>query len=357
MKSSLSENIRRFRRDKNLTQEQLAEVFGVTLSAVSKWETGVSSPDIELLPVIAEFFGTSIDVLMSYEYQRKTQQEYIDRIKRFCKEKKYDLCRDAIDGAIRCYPNHLDIIHLGAQVLFMMGAELHDEEALSRSAVLFNRALELAAQSTDAHGTEWTIHNERAQLYLCMGDVDTALEILKSSNMAGLNDLMIGYALSGFAKKGEEAKPYLSGALLSALLQMDRILTAYANLYLNPEYDEKILDVMDGMISVYDIFRVPGKVSYLDKLTAKVYAGKAMQYQRMGKFEEMEKTLQLAYRYADLYDDDPQRSIRNIRFCEDCQENITAFDDFGGTARQGVEITMNERKPEAAPTWLYFGKL
>lgn len=42
MKGKLSENIRRFRREENLTQEQLAEVMGVSVSAVHKWESGGS---------------------------------------------------------------------------------------------------------------------------------------------------------------------------------------------------------------------------------------------------------------------------------------------------------------------------
>ena len=42
MQVLLAENIRKYRREKKLTQEQLAEVMGVTVGAVSKWENGVS---------------------------------------------------------------------------------------------------------------------------------------------------------------------------------------------------------------------------------------------------------------------------------------------------------------------------
>ena len=42
MKLSIAENIRSYRRDMRLTQEQLAEALGVTVGAVSKWESGVS---------------------------------------------------------------------------------------------------------------------------------------------------------------------------------------------------------------------------------------------------------------------------------------------------------------------------
>ncbi len=60
----LSENIKRLRREKNLTQETLAEFLGVTFQSVSNWERGESYPDITMLPEIASFFKVSIEELL-----------------------------------------------------------------------------------------------------------------------------------------------------------------------------------------------------------------------------------------------------------------------------------------------------
>lgn len=57
------------RREKGITQEELAAYAGVSKAAVSKWETGVSYPDIALLPQLAAYFNISIDTLMGYEPQ------------------------------------------------------------------------------------------------------------------------------------------------------------------------------------------------------------------------------------------------------------------------------------------------
>jgi transcriptional regulator with XRE-family HTH domain len=57
------------RREKGLTQEDLAAYLGVTKASVSKWETGVSYPDITQLPLLAAFFEISIDCLMDYSPQ------------------------------------------------------------------------------------------------------------------------------------------------------------------------------------------------------------------------------------------------------------------------------------------------
>lgn len=55
MQVMLAENIRAFRREKKLTQEQLAEVLGVTVGTVSKWESAASTPDVGLIMEMADF--------------------------------------------------------------------------------------------------------------------------------------------------------------------------------------------------------------------------------------------------------------------------------------------------------------
>ncbi len=66
MKSILAGNIARYRKDKELTQDDLAHALNVTFQAVSKWETGQNMPDIALLPDLAGTLGVSIDRLLGY---------------------------------------------------------------------------------------------------------------------------------------------------------------------------------------------------------------------------------------------------------------------------------------------------
>ena len=62
MASLLSERIAELRKDRNLTQEQLGQLVGVSAQAVSKWEKG-GAPDVELLPALADRLGVTIDGL------------------------------------------------------------------------------------------------------------------------------------------------------------------------------------------------------------------------------------------------------------------------------------------------------
>ena len=68
---NIGAKIKMLRKEKNLTQEALAEYLHISAQAVSKWETGASCPDIDMLPKLAIFFGTSLDNLLDYD-QSKT---------------------------------------------------------------------------------------------------------------------------------------------------------------------------------------------------------------------------------------------------------------------------------------------
>ena len=59
--------IRELRKEKRVTQEALAEYLHISSQAVSKWETGAAAPDIDLLPKLAIFFGTSLDNLLDFD--------------------------------------------------------------------------------------------------------------------------------------------------------------------------------------------------------------------------------------------------------------------------------------------------
>ncbi|MBR3894856.1 MAG: helix-turn-helix transcriptional regulator [Clostridia bacterium] len=64
MEESFGKTIAALRREKNMTQAELAERMGVTDKAVSKWERDLSYPDTASLPRLAEVLGVTIDELM-----------------------------------------------------------------------------------------------------------------------------------------------------------------------------------------------------------------------------------------------------------------------------------------------------
>ena len=63
----LNEKLQQLRKQKNLTQEELAQALYVSRTAISKWESGRGYPSIDSLKAIAKFFGISVDELLSGE--------------------------------------------------------------------------------------------------------------------------------------------------------------------------------------------------------------------------------------------------------------------------------------------------
>ncbi len=67
--------LRELRKEKNLTQEQLAEVFQVTNRTISRWETGSNMPDISLLLEIADYYSLEVSEILNGERKAATEEE------------------------------------------------------------------------------------------------------------------------------------------------------------------------------------------------------------------------------------------------------------------------------------------
>ena len=78
--------IAKLRKEKNMTQNELAESLGITDRAISKWENGRGMPDLSLLTPLCEILGVSINELLSGErldkkdYQEKLEENFINTI-------------------------------------------------------------------------------------------------------------------------------------------------------------------------------------------------------------------------------------------------------------------------------------
>ena len=91
---TLGEKLKKLRTDKNLTQEELAEILFVSRTAISKWESGRGFPNIESLKAISKYFSVSLDELLSGE-------EILAIAENDNKQKERTL-RDLIFGLLDC---------------------------------------------------------------------------------------------------------------------------------------------------------------------------------------------------------------------------------------------------------------
>ncbi len=92
MKLAIGENIRKFRKKNDVTQEALADRLGVTYQSISRWENGTTYPDLELIPVIAEVLAVTVDELLGMpqiEKEKRAAQTF-DELRRECIKQDYD---------------------------------------------------------------------------------------------------------------------------------------------------------------------------------------------------------------------------------------------------------------------------
>ena len=220
MQLDLGNNIRQLRRRDKRTQEALAEALGVTSQAVSRWESGGSFPDMNLIPSIANYFGVSIDELFGYTNDRtKRIDEVVTQI--------YDMIRqnNGVDNNIsECiaiarnalveFPGNEKLMLSLASVLYTAGyvryGECHliDEEGYSvydtekhkayeewREAIpLYEKVLEtLPNGSLRDRAVE-----ELSQLYVNVGSYDKSLSLAESApKMWNSRELLRIYACDG----------------------------------------------------------------------------------------------------------------------------------------------------------------
>ncbi|MGI6070580.1 MAG: helix-turn-helix domain-containing protein [Blautia sp.] len=114
----IGEVIRKYRKEKQMTQEEMAGHLGVTAPAVNKWENGNSYPDISLLAPIARLLGITTDALLSYQ-EELTEQEVDELIQTLGNQAKvdYESAFAWAEKKIQEYPNCERLILQAAQVL------------------------------------------------------------------------------------------------------------------------------------------------------------------------------------------------------------------------------------------------
>ncbi|EKS4345614.1 helix-turn-helix domain-containing protein [Clostridium sporogenes] len=106
------------RKEKGITQEQLANYIGVSKASVSKWESGLSYPDILFLPELATYFNISVDELLGYSPQltKEDIKKIYSKLSHEFAVKPFDevmeQCNKLIKKYYSCFPFLLSIIQL-----------------------------------------------------------------------------------------------------------------------------------------------------------------------------------------------------------------------------------------------------
>ena len=334
METKLAENIRTFRRERQLTQEQLAEVLGVTTGAVYKWEAKLSLPELDLIVHMADFFDTSVDVLIGYEIKDNSMETTVHRLREY-RRKKDRAGLDEAEKAIKKYPHSFKVVNECASIYRAFFFENGDKKLGVRALELTEKTLPLLPQNTDPEISIEIVYGRIAEIYMGLGETEKGIELYKKHNAGGLYNQKIGSFLAN-GPHPDEAAPYLSESMVHCLATLTSTVIGYVNMFGNRRdfvSSEAILKWATGLLLG---LRKDGRPNFFDKVNSTAHAALALVQLMQGREGDARDSLKKAKELAEFFDAAPSYDESDIRFV-DRIEGASAHDDLGTTAMDGIE--------------------
>ncbi|MBO5109665.1 MAG: helix-turn-helix domain-containing protein [Clostridia bacterium] len=352
MELKIAENIKRFRRERGLTQEQLAEALGVTAGAVYKWENGHSIPEVPMLTELAAFFDSSVDVLLGYGWEKNGMGRAAEKIWDHVHARTFDEGIVYAEEALRKYPAAFDVVFAAAELYFISMTSQNEPHA-TRAIDLYRRALALMDQNENRQLTLERIKNAIASCYYHLGDLDRAIALMQENNVAGINDQPIGTLLSLREGREAEALPYLSAALYNSYATMFGTACGFANVYLVSKELDRAESLIRWALSLSDELRVPGVTTIIDKANVRAYTVLAALSMARGNREEALTRLRDAKTRAEAFDRAPEYHVNVGLTYYYGDGSEMGYDDLGKTAMDSIEQFITEGRAGAclAPLW------
>ena len=282
MQLNLGMKIRALRNRDGRTQENLAEALGITAQAVSRWESGGSYPDMEMIPVIANYFHISIDELFGYHNDREkkiknvleaatnvlTRQGFI--MTRGELPEEVGECLKMLRVAADEFPNEPRILLKLAQALQMWGWNKYGAKGRTGSNGMIEEDVEYNAQneywqealqvyekilrSDPTLEDRVTAIRQIIPLYCKMGEYEKAKAVASQQNPL----IICKELLLPLATAGQEKARYLSEQILALLYALRFSLSESNALHPNisNEYRRQILE---SQIRLYETIFSDGR--------------------------------------------------------------------------------------------------
>lgn len=342
MKIKIAENIKTLRKQHSFTQEQLSEALGVTVSAVYKWESGQSVPEVKMLMELADLFEISVDTLLGYDRQNENIENRIKRIQQFIVERDFDEALIEAKKALKKYPNNFDMVYVTAKVYMIIFSEKKDKRAMEKAIELLYSAIPLLYQNKESSINEASILNLIGGMYISAGQKEKGLEILKKNNVCGINNDTIGLTYA-MMRRAEEAKSYLFQAYSDNINSTVRTLFGMMLMYAEHK-NEMYMEAGVLLLSYLDSITIDKeKVTFVDKLKAILFAQIAMITADFGNYDDAERYITVAAEHALKFDAAPSYSPQDIMFLKGEDLPAVLADGLGETAVQGIESFVFEK--------------
>ena len=339
MKLTLAENIRAFRKERRLTQEQFAEAMGVTVGSVYKWETGQTTPELSMIVEIADFFDISMDVLLGYRVKDNRIAAIEERLKECCRVRNPEALVEA-EKALKKYPNSFKVVHGCAQVYAFFGVGSKDHAETRRALELYEQAKLLLLQNDDPEISEQTISGEMASAWMLLGEREKSIELLKNNNAGGIYSGTIGMLLALNLKKYEEAEPFFAESLLLSTIGLVDSVVGYALVLSARREYANAKRMLSGLIAYLELFKEGEKADFADKIMAILYTVMAHIHTLEGNPAEAAEYLCGVLAAVRKFDATPDYGIRTLRYPVH-RTDVILNDILGATAAESIETILD----------------
>lgn len=335
MDLSLSENIKKYRKQNHLTQEQLAEVMGVSTGAVHKWEAALSVPELDMIIKLADFFDISVDVLIGYRVKDNALHSMVERINVLSKVKDPEALAE-MEKALKKYPNSFWLVHYCASLYSFFGTGNSNSAVSRRALELYEQALMLIKQNEDPGISEETVRGEMAIVYYTMGEYEKALAILKNNNPSGMYNDFIGTVLALELNRPKEAEPYMLQAMINSIAKLLTSFMGYAFILLKRKEYQKAAELLQTGLALISSLHMGKEIDIAYKLSAVFYVLLAYTGIRTGKKKEAEALVKKAADMTVRFDAAPDYGVRE--FIVDLSDRVIFYDLLlGSTARESID--------------------
>lgn len=197
----IGEKIKKLRRARDLTQEEVAAHLGVSYQAISKWERSDGYPDITMLPALANYFGITVDELLGMN-ELASAANYDEINRTWAENNRSGAHRENVAlmrEALGVYPNDaLLLVQLSTSLEKLDGSEAERRANLRESIAVQEQILRYGEDSEVRGATMFNI----CFAYLKIGEYDKALaQARKLPNLYKARENALVYLLEGEEKR------------------------------------------------------------------------------------------------------------------------------------------------------------
>ncbi len=342
MEHKLAENIRKYRKERQMTQEELAEKLNLTVGTISKWERGSSEPELSYLMQLAQIFHVSLDALLDFSIQGNNADVLMDKIGKLLTAREFEKVKKECEAALLIYPNNFMVVTQVANAYYMIGTILKEKEALHKAIKYFTHSIDLFSQNSDPQISITLLQNHIASCYLALDETQKGIDQMKKNNICGINDADIAVNLIIFLKQNKEGFEYAQKAFLNSMSKMINVLLAIITYNVNEKKPREGLKNVEKAIEYMNLLKESSEeTAFVDKYVASAMLLSAVFRDMLGDWDAAKADILKAAERAEAFDKEPCFNVKNIIFVDNVEDGFI-FDSLGLTAKQGLISMMEE---------------